>query len=165
MMKTLHALMFRSRPAVVTAALLAFSCAAEGIPRVHAADDYLTAIEAEGNELEFLGQAKKEQEILMRSAPAKPRAAPKPKVPLPKQASIQTAKAPSSAPPDSMTQAEFEKALRGKFTGSYALYAVLAPSEKESVFREYREADAEGTIRFLPAVNQIIHLSSKNKPR
>jgi hypothetical protein len=136
MMKTLHALMFRYKPAVLTAALFAFCCAPEGLPRVHAADDYLTAIEAEGNELEFLGQAKKEQEMLLRSAPAKPRAAPKPKVSSPKQASVQTAKAPSAAPPDSMTQAEFEKVLRGKFTGSYALYAVLGQSEKESVFRE-----------------------------
>lgn len=169
-MEKLHTLASRYTISVLTAALLGFNFTpGAGISRAHAADDYLKAIEAEGNELEFLGQAKKEQELLMRSTPPRAKPAPKPRAaaPAPKPAvktSI-TSPASSTAAPDSVSQTEFEKALRGSFPGSYALYSLLEPKDKESVFREYREADSEGTIRFLPAVTKIISLSGKARTR
>ena len=169
-MEKLQTLISRSTISALTAALLGFSFTpGAGISRAHAADDYLKAIEAEGNELEFLGQAKKEQELLMRSTPPRSKPAPKPKAaaPAPKQTvrTSVTAPASSTAAPDSVSQTEFEKALRGSFPGSYALYSLLEPKDKESVFREYREADSEGTIRFLPAVTKIISLSGKARAR
>lgn len=169
-MKRLHTLISRSAMSVLTAALLGFSFTpGAGISRAHAADDYLKAIEAEGNQLEFLGQAKKEQEMLMRSTPPRTKPTPKPKAaaPAPKQTAraSATAPAPSTASPDSVSQIEFEKALRKSFPGSYALYSLMEPKEKDSVFREFKEADSEGTIRFLPAVTKIISLSGKNKAR
>ncbi len=171
-MEKLYTLISRSTMSVLTATLLGFGFTpGAGISRAHAADDYLKAIEAEGDQLEFLGQAKKEQEMLMRSTPPRAKPAPKPKAAAPVQAPKQTARASATAPapstssPDSVTQPEFEKALRGSFPGSYALYSLMEPKEKESVFREYKEADREGTIRFLPAVTKIISLSGKNKSR
>jgi hypothetical protein len=136
--------------------------------RAHAAsDDYLKAIDAEGNRLEFLGQAKKEQEMLMRVAPQTkvgqtPRAAQKKSVraaPVPAPGSAtRTVRAP--------TRAEFELALRKNFPGSFALYSLLEPQEKEAVFNEYEHANSEGTIRFLPAVTKIILFNSTaNKAR
>ena len=169
-MEKLQTLISRSTISALTAALLGFSFTpGAGISRAHAADDYLKAIEAEGNELEFLGQAKKEQELLMRSTTPRSKQTPKPKAaaPAPKQTvrTSVTAPASSTAAPDSVSQTEFEKALRGSFPGSYALYSLLEPKDKESVFREYREADSEGTIRFLPAVTKIISLSGKARAR
>lgn len=169
-MEKLQTLISRSTISALTAALLGFSFTpGAGISRAHAADDYLKAIEAEGNELEFLGQAKKEQELLMRSTPPRSKPAPKPKAaaPAPKQTAraSATAPSPSTAASDSVSQMEFEKALRKSFPGSYALYSLMEPKEKESVFHEYKEADSEGTIRFLPAVTKIISLSGKAKAR
>ncbi len=171
-MEKLHTLISRSMMTAMTVALLGFNLTpGAGLSRAHAADDYLKAIEAEGDQLEFLGQAKKEQEILMRSSPPRTKPTPKPKAAAPVHAPKQTARtsvtapAPSTASSESVSQLEFEKALRGSFPGSYALYSLMEPKEKESVFREYKEADSEGTIRFLPAVTKIISLSGKNKPR
>ena len=169
-MEKLQTLISRSMMSVLTAALLGFSFTPDaGISRAQAADDYLKAIEAEGNDLEFLGQAKKEQEMLMRSTPPRAKPAPKPKAaapaPKPTARASATAPAPSTSSTDSVTQPEFERALRGSFPGSYALYSLMEPKEKESVFREYKEADSEGTIRFLPAVTKIISLSGKARAR
>lgn len=168
-MEKLQTLVSRFTMSALTAALLGFNFIPGAISQAHAADDYLKAIEAEGDQLEFLGQAKKEQEMLMRSTPPRTKPTPKPKAaaPAPKQTAraSATAPAPFTASSDSVSQLDFEKALRGSFPGSYALYTLMDQKEKESVFREYKEADSEGTIRFLPAVTKIISLSGKNKPR
>ena len=168
-MEKLQTFVSRFTMSALTAALLGFNFTPGAISQAYAADDYLKAIEAEGNDLEFLGQAKKEQEMLMRSTPPRTTPTPKPKAaaPAPKQTAraSATAPAPSTASSDSVSQLEFEKALRGNFPGSYALYTLMDQKEKESVFREYKEADSEGTIRFLPAVTKIISLSGKNKSR
>lgn len=138
--------------------------------RVHAApDDYLKAIDAEGNRLEFLGQAKKEQEMLMSVAP-RAKESQKPKVAQKKMAKAAPASVPTS-PPDfasrtAASHAEFEQALKKNFPGSFALYSLLEPQEKEAIFREYDNANSEGTIRFLPAVSKIISFNSMaNKAR
>lgn len=141
--------------------------------RAHAAsDDYLKAIDAEGNRLEFLGQAKKEQEMLMRDTPQvkdgqKPRAAQK------KTVKAAPASVPSSSPDfatsatrTAASRAEFEQALKKNFPGSFALYSLLEPQEKEAVFNEYENVKSEGAIRFLPAVSKIILFNSMaNKAR
>lgn len=143
-----------------------YSATDNGISPVRAdsSDDYLKAVEAEGDHLEFLGQARKEQEMLMRSAPRPVTASPRHKADAPKQ----TAKAPpatASAPPVSVSQRDFEMSLREHFPGSYALYTILEPREREIVFREYANARTEGTIRFLPAVSRLIALSSMSRTR
>lgn len=134
-----------------------------GYPVLAASDDYLKAIEAEGDRLEFLGQAKKEHEMLMRVAPQakvsqKPTAAQK--------KTAKAAPATDAATRTSSERAEFELALRKSFPGSFALYSLLEPQEKEAVFNEYERSNSEGTIRFLPAVTKIISFNSTaNKPR
>lgn len=137
-----------------------------------ASDDYLKAIDAEGQRLEPLGQAKKEQEMLMRGAalaPAKEsskkkeshRARTKTVQKKSEQTAATPALAPASAIPASVSFQEFERSLSSNFPGSYALYSILSPPEKEAVFGEYQNAKTGATIRFLPAITKIIAYSSK----
>lgn len=134
-----------------------------------ASDDYLKAIDAEGNRLEFLGQAKKEHEMLMRStSPA--RDGQKPGTAQKKTARTTSAAVPAPSPDiasrTAVSRAEFEQALKKNFPGSFALYSLLEPQEKEAVFHEYENANSGGTIRFLPAVSKIISFNSMaNKAR
>ncbi|MCR4348217.1 MAG: hypothetical protein NUV55_13605 [Sulfuricaulis sp.] len=137
-----------------------------------ASDDYLKAIDAEGQRLEPLGQAKKEQEILMRgAAPApatessKKKGSHRAKTKTVQKKSENTAATPAPAPasviPASTSFQEFERSLSSNFPGSYALYSMLSTPEKEAVFGEYQNAKTGGTIRFLPAITKIIAYSSK----
>lgn len=144
----------------MTISLAFFLAPDNGVSPVHAAnasDDYVKFIEAEGNRLEFLGQAKKEQEMLLRNVPTPAKASPISKAATPKHA----VKAPPAPPSASVTQQEFEKSLRESLPGSYKLYTLFEAHEKESVFREYENAKTEGTIRFLPAVTKILSLTSR----
>lgn len=128
-------------------------------------DDYTAAIEAEGNRLEYLGKAKREHEMLMRQTPtagAPKRNAPSPH---PTASKLPAPPAASAAATTPVTKSQFESALHERLPGSYALYEMLEPAERDAVFREYENAGTEGTIRFLPAVNKIIALSSKGKTR
>ena len=59
-MEKLQTLVSRFTMPALTAALLGFNFTPGAISQAHAADDYLKAIEAEGDQLEFLGQAKKD---------------------------------------------------------------------------------------------------------
>ncbi len=129
-------------------------------------DSYVEAIEAEGNWLEFLGQAKKEQELLVRRTKTPARVSPKPRSVSPAQTAKALSTPASAASASSVTQEQFEHLLRESFPGSYALYSMFEPRDKEAVYREYEDAKTQGTIRFLPAVNKIIALSSlSNKAR
>lgn len=144
-----------------------------GIKPAQAADSYLDAINAEGDRLEVLGQAKKEQELLMRSAPASSKENTKPKPVQKKQVKATPAPVPSTAPsaaaarvPGSATNQEFEQALRKNFPGSFALYSLLEPKQQEAVFNEYDQSTAEGPARFLPVVTKIISFTTaKNRTR
>lgn len=133
-------------------------------PPAHAAgkDGYLDAIEAEGNRLEFLGKAKKEQEMLLRHTQAPASTLAKPQAAIPPNSTP----APATTAGPAVTQVQFERVLKERLPGSFALYDLLEQREKEAVFREYASAKSEGTIRFLPAVNKIIALTSaSNKSR
>lgn len=138
-------------------------------PAQAAPDAYLDAINAEGDRLEVMGQAKKEQELLMRSAPAPSKESTKPKPVQKKQVKAAPAPAPSTATaraPSPATNQEFEQALRKSFPGSYALYSLLEPKQQEAVFNEYDQSSAEGPARFLPVVTKIISFTTaKNRTR
>jgi len=133
-----------------------------------AADSYLDAINAEGDRLEVLGQAKKEQELLMRGAPPSKESA-KSKTAQKKQVKATPATAPSATSaraPGSATNQEFEQALRKNFPGSFALYSLLEPKQQEAVFNEYEQSSSEGPARFLPVVTKIISFTTaKNRKR
>lgn len=141
-----------------------------------ASDDYLKAIDAEGQRLEPLGQAKKEQEILMRGAATAPvKESPKKKEShrtktktaqkKPEKPAVSPAPAPAPAAPASVSFQEFEHALSSNFPGSYALYSVLNAQEKEAVYTEYQNAKAGGTSRFLPVVTKIISITTSRRGR
>jgi len=135
-----------------------------------APDTYLDAINAEGDRLEVLGQAKKEHELLMRSAPASKESA-KSRTAQKKQVKATPAPVTSTAPASasassSVTNQEFEQALRKNFPGSYALYSLLDPKQQEAVFNEYEQSSSDGPARFLPVVTKIISFTTaKNRTR
>jgi hypothetical protein len=116
-----------------------------------AADDYLKAIEAEGNKLEYLGKARAEEQALRQQAPADKPVAAKP-----------VAMAPASTASPASIQA-FEQSLRQQFPASYALYSLLEPKEREAVYAEYQKSRSEGLGRFLPVVSKIIAFSAPSK--
>lgn len=124
-------------------------------PAAVAGDPYLDAINAEGDRLETLGQAKKEEELLRRGAPPANRT-PGPAL---------TAR-PASIAPGVKSAMDFENVLHENFPGSFALYAVLDSKEKESVFSEYQKSRSDGPGRFLPVVSKIITLTTiRNRDR
>lgn len=143
-------------------------------PAQAAQDAYLDAINAEGDRLEVLGQAKKEQELLMRSAPpskesTKSKTAQKRQVKATPAPALSAAPTPSKATTSassSVTNQEFEQALRKNFPGSFALYSLLEPKQQEAVFNEYEQSSSEGPARFLPVVTRIISFTTaKNRKR
>jgi hypothetical protein len=146
-------------PAIVTPAL-AVLVILLAPPPVVAGDPYLDAINAEGDRLETLGQAKKEEELLRREAPA---AAATNRTPGPALAARTKG---TGAAPGVKSAMDFENVLHENFPGSYALYAVLDNSEKESVFNEYQKSRSDGPGRFLPVVSRIITLTTiRNRDR
>lgn len=114
-------------------------------------DPYLSAINAEGNQLESLGRAQQEQEALVRQhqVPAK---APATAAPVRRAA----------APAPETTQKHFEETLRKSFPGSYALYSIMNAEEQREVYAEFQKKDVEGSARFIPVVVKIIAITSSN---
>jgi len=118
----------------------------------HAAgpDPYLSAINAEGNRLESLGKAKQEQETLLRLESAEKKQA-KP-VPPAKPAAGTTVSAKF-----------FEDELQRSFPGSYALYSLMDPSEKQQVLAEYQQKYSEGAGRYIPVIKKIIVITNAKR--
>jgi hypothetical protein len=117
-----------------------------------AADDYLSAIEAEGNRMEFLGKARQEEEVVRRlhqtgAAPAAP-------TPVAAQATV----APTS-------MRGFEDQLRSQFPGSFALYSLMDTKEREMVFAEFGKSKSTGAARFLPVVSKIIGITTQKRAK
>jgi hypothetical protein len=139
-----------SRPGHTRAVLLVTAILSVAPLPVPAADDYLKAIEAEGNKLEYLGKAREEEQALRQQIPvAKPMAKP-------------ASTAPVSATTPATMQA-FEQSLRQQFPASYALYSLLDPKDREAVYTEYQKSRSEGLARFLPVVSKIIAFSAPSK--
>jgi len=123
---------------------------------VHAGpdDSYLKEINAEGQQLEYLGKARVEHEQLQRlEAAAKGHGSTPPAAP---------PKTTSPAAAASVSQSAFESALHQRFPGNYALYDVMSPDEKHQVYVEYQKNNIEGTARFLPTVRKIIAITTAN---
>jgi hypothetical protein len=114
-----------------------------------AAADYLSAIQAAGEKLPPLGQARKEEETLRRLQQQQP--AP--------------AAAAKPAAPVAGGMKGFEEQLRGQFPGSFALYALMDNREKEQVYGEFQSSKGDGSARFLPVVTRIISISTAKRPR
>lgn len=133
---------------VVGVALIA-SVLAVGV-NTPAAADYLSAIEAAGDKLQPLGQARKEEETLRR---------------LQQQQPAPAAAAAKPAAPATGGMKGFEDQLRGQFPGSFALYSLMDNKEKEQVYGEFQGAKGDGSARFLPVVTKIISISTAKRPR
>lgn len=117
----------------------------------NAADDYLSAIEAEGNRIEFLGKARQEEEAVRRLQQSNaPVAAP-------------AAAAQAKAAPASMRG--FEEELRAQFPGSFALYSLMDQKEREMVYAEFGKSKATGAARFLPVVSKIIGITTQKRAK
>jgi hypothetical protein len=114
-------------------------------------DPYLSAINAEGNQLESLGRARQEQDALLRQQ----------QTPTPKAAAAAPVR--RAAPPAAVTtQPQFEDTLRKSFPGSYALYSIMNADEQGEVYAEFQKKDVEGSARFIPVVVKIIAITSAN---
>ena len=111
-------------------------CAAMAQPVAAAGDDYLKALEEEAGTLEFLGQARKEQEQLQRAATS--------------QKHIPTSTSTST------DRAAFEKQLKEEFPASYTLYVKIKPQSKDIVFEEYSKSSSPGLARFYTVLGKII---------
>jgi hypothetical protein len=122
---------------------------------VKAADDYLRAITAEGERLETLGKARREEQALQQRIERQRRAAP----------ATNQGETKDRSPTAEVTRAQFEQMLRREFPYSYALYVLLSEKEKEAVYAEYRKAGEEGVGRFLPVLRQIVRFSSEKNER
>jgi hypothetical protein len=130
---------------VLCIALLASSAA-------RAADDYLSAIEAEGSRIEFLGKARQEEEAVRR---------------------LQQTSTPVVAPAASAAQAKatpasmrgFEDQLRDQFPGSFALYSLMDAQEREMVYAEFGKSKSTGAARFLPVVSKIIGITTQKRAK
>lgn len=118
----------------------------------YATDDYLSAIEAEGNRIEFLGKARQEEAAVRRLQQSN--AAP---------TSIAFATAPTTATPSSMHS--FEEELRAQFPGSFALYSLMDQKEREMVYAEFGKSKSTGVARFLPVVSKIISITTQKRAR
>lgn len=116
----------------------------------HAADDYLSAIEAEGNRIEFLGKARQEEEAIRRLQTNAPAAATAP------------AGQPKAAP---TSMRGFEEELRAQFPGSFALYSLMDQKEREMVYAEFGKSKATGAARFLPVVSKIISITTQKRAK
>lgn len=125
-------------------------------PPAQCADDpYLSAINAEGKRLEFLGKARQEHEALQRLEAAE-RKQGKPSAPVTTNTGV-GASAPAA------NSREFEDALRIYFPGSHALYELMDSNEKQQVFTEYRKRNVEGTGRFIPVIARIISITNAKR--
>jgi hypothetical protein len=127
-----------------------------------AASDYLSAIEAEGDRLEFLGKARQEEEALRRLQQQPARSAtPPPAAPAP------AAKAAAAASPaaGAANMKGFEEQLRTQFPASFALYSLMEQQDKEAIYGEYQKTKTEGTVRFLPVVSKIVAISSAKRAK
>ncbi len=118
----------------------------------HAADDYLSAIEAEGNRIEFLSKARQEEAAVRRQQQSNGAAASTPPSP------VQT-----SANPTSMRG--FEDELRAQFPGSFALYSLMGQKEREMVYAEFGNSKATGAARFLPVISRIIAITTQKRAK
>jgi hypothetical protein len=114
-------------------------------------DPYLSAINAEGNQLESLGRARQEQDALLRQQ----------QTPAPKAAAAAPVRR-ASAPAAVTSQKQFEDTLRKSFPGSYALYSIMNTDEQGEVYAEFQKKDVEGSARFIPVVVKIIAITSSN---
>lgn len=127
--------------------LVVLLCGAWLLPAyaVKGGDPYLQAINAEGNRLEFLGKAQEEHKALLRQ-----------------QAQMKSGGAPVAAAPAAAATGVhgFEDALRGSFPGSYALYSLMGPKDKELVYAEYLKRNVDGPARFIPVVVKIIAVTN-----
>jgi hypothetical protein len=120
--------------------------------RAYAADDYLSAIEAEGNRIEFLGKARQEEETVRRLQQTN--AAPASTTPSTAQAKL----APAS-------MSGFEDQLRAQFPGSFALYSLMDTKERELVYAEFGKSKSTGAARFLPVVSKIIGITTQKRAK
>lgn len=118
----------------------------------YAADDYLSAIEAEGNRIEFLGKARQEEEAVRRLQQSS--ATPAPASP---------ATVPATTAPTSMRR--FEEELRAQFPGSFALYSLMDQKERELVYAEFGKSKVSGAARFLPVVSKIIAITTQKRTK
>lgn len=144
--------MVTTRNALSTAALFAVLAFVGAIDSrcAYAANDYLKAIEAEGNQLEPLGIARKEEEALRRQQDA--------------AAKLATPKPAASAPrAGADEQRAFEDELRRAYPGSFALYVSMTPKDKQAVYAEYRNSRYQGVTRFLPVITKIISISAQSR--
>lgn len=130
----------RRRPVALELVALLTVALAGAPSAARAADDYLSAINEEGDRLESLGRAREERARLERDA-GEPRA----------------------AKPDATDQAAFERELNAQFPASFALYSMLNADERTQVYAEYRQAHARGAARFFPVLNRIIALSTQKR--
>ncbi|BAU49313.1 hypothetical protein SVA_2765 [Sulfurifustis variabilis] len=128
------------RGVVALLASLALGAVIAGAPPPAEADDYLSAINAEGDRLESLGKARRERELLERRVSQ-----------------------PAAATPVAADQAQFERELNAEFPASYALYSMMGADDRTKVYAEYRESRSGGAARFFPVLNRIIALSTKNR--
>jgi hypothetical protein len=105
-----------------------------------AADDYLSAINEEGNRLESLGKARRERELLQ-----------------------QRASQPSPVKAVAADQAQFERELNTEFPASFALYSMMSADDRMTVYTAYQQSRAGGAARFFPVLNRIIALSTQTR--
>lgn len=129
---------------ILAAASLACLMAILPVPAALAADDYLSALEAEADDLQIMGAAKKEHEKLKQ------------------QGNINTGKATTPGTEgDSASQLLFEQGLRDNFPSSFALYAKLKQSDKDKVYGEYKNSTAPGWSRYTAAISKVITISTQ----
>lgn len=130
---------------VLLSGLTALPAGAAGAP-----DPYLQALDVEGDRLESLGKARKEQEALLHHYSAVKATAITKTTPAPAAKSVPATSAPV------LDMQSFENALRQNFPGSFALYSLMEQSEKEQVYAEFQNKKGEGNARFIPVVIKII---------
>lgn len=118
----------------------------------HGADDYLSAIEAEGNRIEFLGKARQEEEAVRRLQQSQ-------------AARASTVPAANQAPVAPSSMRGFEDQLRAEFPGSFALYSLMDAKERETVYAEFGKSKSTGAARFLPVVSKIIVITTQKRAK
>ena len=117
-----------------------------------AADDYLSAIEAEGNRIEFLGKARQEEAAVRRLQQSN--AAP---------ASTSPSTGLATTTPTSMRG--FEEELRAQFPGSFALYSLMDQKEREMVYAEFGKSKSTRAARFQPVKSKIIGITTQKRAK
>lgn len=149
--------MYTCTPATRGVLILAALLLASGYASFAAgADDYISAVTAEGERLETLGKARREEERLRQTIERR-RQSPPPAA---------AAKAPAQDLPTTPTRAQFEQELRREFPYSYALYVLLTEKEKDEVYGEFLKGRDGGAAWFLPALKKIVGFSAgQHDPR